>query len=78
MLVFSKEKTVAAIKAAGNGDYITQEMLDQMDEFDGQEAVKNDWRAVVYDDNDCYIVKSKVTGERLSCSLAECVEVADE
>lgn len=47
---FSKKKTLESIAKAGNMDKVTQEMLDDMDNFDGCEAVKNRWKALVRDE----------------------------
>lgn len=47
---FSKKKTLESIRKAGNMDKVTQEMLDDMDNFDGCEAVKNRWKGLVHDE----------------------------
>ena len=58
MLVFSKEKVIASIKEAGNEDKITQEIIDDLNNYDGQEAIKSNWDALVKDE-ELYIVKGK-------------------
>ncbi len=58
MLVFSKELTLKAIKDAGNEDKLTDEMIEDMNNYDGCEAVKSNWDALVKDE-ELYIVKGK-------------------
>ena len=58
MLVFSKEKVIASIKEAGNEDKITQEIIDDLNNYDGQEAIKSDWDALI-NDKELYVVKAK-------------------
>ena len=58
MLVFDKEAVIEAIKLAGNEDKITQEILDELDNYEGCEAVKSGWDALVYDE-ELYIVRGK-------------------
>lgn len=58
MLVFSKELTLKAIKNAGNEDKITDDMIEDMNNYDGCEAVKSNWDALVKDE-ELYIVKGK-------------------
>lgn len=58
MLKFSKEKVITAIIEAGNETKITKEILDELDNYDGQEAIKSNWDALVKD-KELYIVKGK-------------------
>lgn len=58
MLVFSKELTLKAIKNAGNEDKITDDMIEDMNNYDGCEAIKSNWDALVKDE-ELYIVKGK-------------------
>lgn len=58
MLKFSKEKVITAIIKAGNETKITKDIIDELDNYDGQEARKSDWDALVYD-KELYIVKGK-------------------
>lgn len=55
---FSKEKVISAIIKAGNETKLTKEILDELDNYDGQEARKSDWDALVYD-KELYVVKGK-------------------
>ena len=58
MLVFDKEAVIEAIKLAGNEDKITQEVIDDLNNYDGCEAVKSGWDALVYD-RELYIVTGR-------------------
>lgn len=58
MLVFSKEKVITSIIEAGNENKMTKEIIDELDNYDGQEARKSNWDALVYDDEK-YVVKGK-------------------
>lgn len=58
MLVFDKEAILQSIKEAGNEDKITQEILDDLDNYEGCEAVKSGWDALVYD-KELYIVTGR-------------------
>lgn len=55
MLVFDKEAVIQAIKEAGNEDKINQEVIDDLNNFDGKEAVKSGWDALIYD-KEVYVV----------------------
>lgn len=58
MLVFDKEAILQSIKEAGNEDKITQEILDDLNNYEGCEAVKSNWDALVYD-KELYIVTGR-------------------
>lgn len=58
MLVFDKEAIIKSIIEAGNEDKITQEVMDDLDNYDGCKAVKSNWDALVYD-KELYIVKGR-------------------
>ena len=58
MLVFDKEAILQSIKEAGNEDKITQEILDDLNNYEGCEAVKSGWDALVYD-KELYIVTGR-------------------
>ncbi len=55
MLVFDKEAVLNSIKEAGNEDKINQEVIDDLNNFDGCQAVKSDWDALVYD-KELYVI----------------------
>lgn len=63
MPVFSKEKVIASIKEAGNESKITQEIIDDLNNYDGQEAIKSDWDALI-NDQELYIVKG-LNGQKI-------------
>lgn len=58
MLIFSKDRVIRAIIENGNESKITQEVIDELNNYDGQEARKSDWDALVYDE-ELYVVKGK-------------------
>ena len=55
---FSKELVLQAIMEAGNEDKITQEIIEDLNNFDGCDAKKSDWDALVKDE-ELYVVKGK-------------------
>ena len=55
---FSKRKTLESIEKAGNISLVTEEMLKDMDNFDGCHAEKNRWKALVHDE-EVYTVVGK-------------------
>ena len=58
MKKFSKAKFLESVKKAGNIDKITPDMEKVLDNFDGCEAIKNSWKALVFDTEE-YIVTGK-------------------
>ena len=58
MLKFDKDAVLQAIKDAGNEDCITQEIIDDLNNYDDCDAVKSDWDALV-NDKELYVVTGK-------------------
>ena len=58
MLKFDKDATIEAIKNAGNGNKITDVIIEDLNNFDGCIATKSNWDALV-NDMELYIVKGK-------------------
>ena len=63
MLVFNKELVLKSIKEAGNEDKITKDVIDDLDNYEGCEAVKSSWDSLV-NDMELFIVKGK-NGEKI-------------
>ena len=63
MLVFNKELVLKSIKEAGNEDKITKDIIDDLDNYEGCEAVKSSWDSLV-NDIELFIVEGK-NGEKI-------------
>lgn len=55
MKVFSKQKMLDRLKEEGRLNLVDEESLQIMDMLDGQEAHKNDFKALVYDGLECFV-----------------------
>lgn len=53
---FSKAKMLARLEKEGLSDLLNDEWIKIMDNIDGKEVVKNDFRAVVYGVEEYYVV----------------------
>ena len=70
---FSKAKFLEAVRKVGNMGQITPEMECVLDNFDGCEATKNSWKALVFGTEE-YIVTGK-GGRKDSFPLEGIIEV---
>lgn len=55
MKVFSKQKMFERIEREGLSHLVDEECLRIMDALDGKEAIKNDFKALVYDELEYYV-----------------------
>ena len=52
---FSKAKMIARLEQEGRAHLIDDESIKIMDELDGKEAVKNDFKALIYGVEEYYV-----------------------
>ena len=55
MKVFSKQKMLERVEQEGLSHLLDQASLDLMDALDGKEALKNDFKALVYDQLEYFV-----------------------
>lgn len=54
-MVFRKSKMIARLEKEGKAHLIDEESKQIMDKLDGKEAIKNDFKALIYDVEEYYV-----------------------
>ena len=73
MLVFSKQKMLERLEREGRLEEIDGESRLIMDKLDGLEAVKNDFKALVFDVLE-YMVRHPDTKKWMTVNINDCIE----
>ena len=68
-MTFSKAKMLARLEKEGRLNQVTDNIAKIMGQLDGKEAVKNNFKALVYDENEYMI---KLEGEWYSVNELDC------
>lgn len=71
MKVFSKQKMMDRLEREGRAHLVDEESAKIMDMLDGKEAVKNDFKALIYDELG-YFVRHE--GENYPVNPDDCIE----
>lgn len=71
MKVFSKQKMLDRIEQEGRSHLIDEESLRIMDALDGKEAVKNDFKALIYDELEYYV---RHDGQNYPVNPNDCID----
>ena len=71
MKVFSKQKMVERLEKEGRSHLIDEETIKIMDMLDGKEAIKNDFKALVYGKLE-YFVRHE--GETYPVNTDDCID----
>lgn len=71
MKVFSKKLMMERLEREGRSHLVDEESAKIMDMLDGQEAVKNDFKALIYDELEFFV---RVGGKNYPVNPADCVD----
>lgn len=71
MKVFSKQKMMARLEREGRAHLVDEDSAGIMDMLDGKEAVKNDFKALVYGQLEYFV---RVNGENYAVNPNDCIE----
>lgn len=71
MKVFSKQKMLDRLEREGRTHQIDEESRKIMDALDGKEAIKNDFKALIYDELEYFV---RHDGENFPVNPDDCVE----
>lgn len=71
MKVFSKQKMLDRLEREGRTHQIDEESRKIMDALDGKEAIKNDFKALIYDELEYFV---RHNGENFPVNPDDCVE----
>lgn len=71
MKVFSKQKMLDRLEREGRAHQIDEESRKIMDALDGKEAIKNDFKALIYDELEYFV---RYDGENFPVNPDDCVE----
>ena len=69
-MVFRKDKMLARLKEEGMLHLVDNEALSIMNKLDGREAKKNDFKALVYDQEEYYVTTAE--GENYPVNKHDC------
>lgn len=70
MKVFSKQKMLERLEKEGRSHLIDEESLEIMNALDGKEAVKNDFKALVYDELEYFV---RHDGKSFPVNPSDCI-----
>ncbi len=71
MKVFSKQKMMERLEKEGRAHLVDEDSAGIMDMLDGKEAVKNDFKALVYDELEYFV---RVNGKSYAVNPNDCIE----
>lgn len=71
MKVFSKQKMMERIEKEGLSHMVDEECIKIMDALDGKEAVKNDYKALIFDQLEYYV---RLDGKNYPVNPNDCIE----
>ena len=71
MKVFSKQKMMERLEKEGRVHLVDEESAKIMDMLDGKEAKKNDFKALIYDELEYYVVHE---GESYPVNANDCID----
>lgn len=71
MKVFSKKKMLERLENEGRSHQIDEKSLEIMNSLDGKEAVKNDFKAPVYDELEYFV---RHNGKNYPVNPSDCID----
>lgn len=71
MKVFSKKKMMDRLETEGRAHLVDEDSASIMDMLDGKEAIKNDFKALVYDELEYFV---RVNGHNYAVNPNDCIE----
>lgn len=72
MKVFSKQKMLDRLEKEGRSHLVDAETIKIMDMLDGKEAVKNDFKALIYDELEYFV---RYEGENYPVNPDDCTDI---
>lgn len=71
MKVFSKQKMLERLEREGRSHQVDKKSLEIMDALDGKEAVKNDFKALIYDELEYFV---RHNGQNYPVNPNDCID----
>ena len=71
MKIFSKQKMMERLEKEGRAHLVDEDSVKIMDMLDGKEAVKNDFKALIYGELEYFV---RVNGENYAVNPNDCIE----
>ena len=68
-MVFSKAKMIARLEKEGKAHLIDKEITQIMDQIDGKEAIKNDFKALIHGEEEYFV---KINDEYYPVNKLDC------
>lgn len=71
MKVFSKQRMLDRLEKEGRSHLVDEQSIEIMNMLDGQEAHKNDFKALIYDELEYFV---RVAGENYPVNPNDCID----
>lgn len=71
MKVFSKQRMLDRLEKEGRSHLVDEQSIEIMNMLDGQEAHKNDFKALIYDELEYFV---RVGGENYPVNPNDCID----